>query len=216
MRNLSIYILIIVIFSGCSFDTPPNDWQYKSVNAFDAYTKNFLSGNDRMAKNDLKRAIAHAKQSADLTSLARVYLGECALDISIGIDNKCQKYKSIEDIVDSKPLNAYYNFLISNIQKEEITNLVERYKDFALYLKNKEYKKANNEILNMDRVTSQLLAAALLKEKINKRSISKVIKSASFNGYKKAVLYWLNQLKTKTTNITEIEKIDKKISIMKN
>ena len=216
MRKLSIYLLIILIFSGCSFDTPPNDWQYKSANAFDSYTKNFLRSNDKMAKNDLQRAIAHTKNSADLNHLARIYLGECALNISVGLDDKCQKYNEIKDVVNSNTLDAYYSFLRTNITKKEIDKLPKIYQDFAWHVQTKDYKKANTDIISMDRATSQLLAASLLKNNITKNSINKVIETASFHGYKKAVIFWLERLKAVTIDEEERKKINKKISIIKN
>jgi hypothetical protein len=216
MKNLSIYILILFLFGGCSFQTPPNNWQYKSVNAFDSYTKNFLSSNDKMAENDIQRAISHAKSSADLTQLAHIYLGECALNISVGVDDRCEKYKDIADVVNSKKLNAYYDFLNSDITNEEIDNLPNNYQTFARYLDAKDYKNANTEILNINKSTSQLLAASLLKEHIEEKTIIKVIDNASFNGYKKAVIFWLKKLKSITTDKATVSKIDKKISILQD
>jgi hypothetical protein len=84
-----LLFIFLLQFNGCSFKTPQNKWQFKSVNAFSAYTKNFLSAKDTLAKDDLKRAVNHAKQSANLSQLARIYLGECALNISVGLKDNC-------------------------------------------------------------------------------------------------------------------------------
>jgi len=214
MKKLYFSILPIIFLTGCSFATPPNDWQYKSVNAFDSYTKDFLSSRDEMAKNDLKRALSHAKSSADFTNLAHIYLGKCALNISVGIDDKCREYYEIKDIVNSDKLDAYYNFLNSNTTKDDLNKLPKIYQDFAWHLKNKDYKEANKDILDMDKATSQLLASSLIKDKIDKKTINKTIQTASFNGYKKVVIFWLKRLKNITTDKTEKDKIDKKISIL--
>ncbi len=214
MRNLYIYILFIILFSGCSFSTPPNDWQYKSVNAFNSYTKNFLYSNDKIAKNDLQRAVSHAKNSANLNHLARIYLGKCALNISVGIDDRCQEYKDIKEIINSNTLDAYYDFLLSIITGKQIDKLPKIYQEFAWHMETKNFKKANTDILSMDRATSQILAASLLKNNIDKKSINKVIETASFHGYKKAVIFWLKKLKRITTDKKEVDKINKKISIL--
>lgn len=214
MKILSSVIFILVLISGCSFETPPNDWQYKSVNAFDTYTKDFLRSNDIAAKNDIKRAISHAKKSADLTSLARIYLGVCALNISVGIDDRCQAYLDIRDVVAQDELDAYYAFLTSSLKKEDVKKLPKRYHDFAYSLLKEEYKDANEDVKDMQKVTSKLLTSALLKEKISKENILNVIESASFRGYKKAVLYWLKRLRDITSDKDEISKIDKKILIL--
>jgi len=210
-----IFLLIVLIFGGCSFSTPANDWQYKSSNAFDAYTKDFLSSKDTIAINDINRAISHAKSSSDLTQLAKVYLGECALNISVGIKDECIKYQNIKDLVNSKELDAYYLFLRSDTNKENIKYLPQRYKDFANHLHKKDYKEANSDILDMQKVTSILLTSALLKKHIDKQTVDKTLSIASFYGYKKAVIFWLHEKQKKLTDTKEIQKIKKKILILK-
>ena len=207
-------ILVILIFGGCSFNTPPNTWKYKSINAFDAYTKDFLSQNDTMAQNDIHRAVSHAKNSADLTQLARIYLGKCALNISVGIEDNCKEYENIKDLINSKELDTYYSFLLSDIEKKDIELLPKRYKTFALHLQSKDYTQANKDILEMQKPTSILLSSALLKEHLDKTTIDKVLKTSSFYGYKKAIIFYLQKKKNITTNKEEKEKIEKKISII--
>jgi hypothetical protein len=215
MIKIAFISLGLLLFSACSFKSPPNQWQYKSTTAFDSYTKNFLSANNALAKNDLSRAIKHAKQSADLKMLARIYLGECALNISVGIDDSCQDYLNIADVVNDNSLEAYYSFITLQT-KYSIQNLNNQYKDFALLIKNKDFAKANNKILKIRKPTSKLLAASLIKDKLTQQTRHEMIKSASFYGYKKSVLFWLNEAKINTTNEDEHKKLSKKISILKS
>ena len=53
-----------------------------------------------------------------------------------------------------------------------------------------------------------------LGEHIDAKSIDKIIDIASFYGYKKAVLYWLNIKKDRTIDQIEKEKIAQKISVL--
>ena len=126
-----IFILFSIIIAGCSLKTPTNEWQYKSTAAFSKYTQDFLVGNDSLAKYDLERAVKHAKKSANLNQLARIYLGECALNISVGIQDDCQKYAHISDVVEDNSLHAYYDFLHLSIKKEQIVYLPKDYHSFA-------------------------------------------------------------------------------------
>ncbi|MFT7005397.1 MAG: hypothetical protein ACJAWW_002772, partial [Sulfurimonas sp.] len=111
MIKIIILSCSLVFFSACSFKSPANQWQYQSSSAFDSYTKNFLSCNNSLAKNDLSRAIKHSKQSADLTMLCKIYLGKCALNISVGLNDSCKEYKNISELVNNKSLDAYYDFI---------------------------------------------------------------------------------------------------------
>lgn len=214
MIKAFIYSIFIFSFLGCSFKTPPNEWQYKSTNAFNSYKKNFLAQNDLMAQNDLNRAINHAKVSANLDLLAHIYLGECALNKSVGINDECKKYSEIRDIVDNKKLNSYYEFINKNIKSSDISSLANEYQSFAKHLQNKEYKKANEDILKMSKATSILLSASLIQNHLTTKTRDYTIDTASFYGYKKAVIFWLKDKKRNTTDKAKKAKISKKISIL--
>ncbi len=95
--------------------------------------KNFLIDNEDIAKDDLQRAIKYAKQSADLRQLSRIYLGECALNISVGLKDECTKYQELELLVNSIELKAYFMMLQSKLKKEQIKNLPEQYRIFSEY-----------------------------------------------------------------------------------
>ncbi len=209
----TVVILFFLIFlSGCSFKTPKNEWQYKSANAFNSYTKNFLSSNDMLARNDLSRAVKHAKKSANLTQLAKIYLGECALNIATGVENGCEKYANISNLLNNKELDSYYALMTDSIKKEQIIYLPKDYRKYALSIKKSDFKSANKNILAMKNQTSMMVSSALIKNKLSKKTRDEIIRIASFNGYKKVVLFWLQE-SLKSSND---EKIEKKIDILNN
>ncbi|MFT5836163.1 MAG: hypothetical protein ACI9RG_001057 [Sulfurimonas sp.] len=74
----------------------------------------------------------------------------------------------------------------------------------------------NDEILNIDKITSKLLAASLVKDKLTQSTRYEMIKSASFYGYKKSVLFWLNEAKINTISEEERNHLSKKIFILKS
>lgn len=211
---IKILLTALILLSACSFKTPQNEWQYKSANAFNSYTKNFLSDNDVLAKSDLGRAIKHAKQSANLTQLAKIYLGECALNISVGTSSICSKYSEISNLLNSPELESYYALLSLHVESSNIELLPKNYQNFALHVENKEYKKAELTLLHIEKPTSTLICAALIKERISNETKQKMIELASFNGYKKIALFWLNELLKTTNNKKQRKNIKKKISIL--
>jgi len=208
-----LFVMVFLFFSGCSFKPSINQWQYKSALAFNNYKKNFLSYKDILAKDDLKKAISYAKNGADIDMLSSIYLGKCALNISIGIKDKCNEYNNIKDLVESKSQESYYAFIQKDFNNIDIENLDERYRDFAKYLSQKDYKKANEEIKNLKEPTSKLLAISLLGDKVSKQNLKEAIDLTSFYGYKKGVIYLLGRYKTKVDLKTK-DKIDKKIQIL--
>lgn len=205
----------IVFFQGCSLKTPENQWEYNSSNAFNSYKKSFLMNEKELAKSDLQRAIKYAKQSADLEQLARIYLGVCALNISVEQDDNCQSYKEIAEFISSKELKSYFSMLLKKEEKEEIVNLPIQYQSFVKYKFLKKYDLAFKSIESMEQVTSQFIAASLIKNNINKSQVKVLIKKASFYGYKKLVLFWLDYLYEIENNQEQKQLIAKKIKILK-
>ncbi len=169
---------------------------------------------EALAKDNLKRAIKHAKKSADLTQLAKIYLGECALNISVGREKMCSNYEEISGLVEDNSLDAYYNLLTLNISELKIELLPQSYQAFAHMLIENKFKKAQDEILKIQKPSSALICAALIKENIDSNTREKMIQLASFNGYKKSVLFWLEEKLKKSEDEAERQKIKKRISIL--
>ena len=216
MKLVLITLFLIVLFQGCSFKSPQNQWEYSSSNSFNSYSRYFLSDDDALAKSDLERAIKYAKQSANLEQLARVYLGACALNISVEQYDKCKNYRDIEEFVLSEELKAYFSMLKKEVKKEQIKYLPKQYQVFEEYKFEKQYNLAFGAINSMEQVSSQFIAASLIKNELKKSQVKLLIEKASFYGYKKIVLFWLNHYYNMEENLKEKEKIVKKIRILKN
>ncbi len=216
MKILISTLFLVFFFLGCSFKSPENKWEYNSASAFASYTKNFLTANDEIAQDDLNRAIKYSKQSANLEQLSRVYLGKCALNISIGIKDECKEYKQIDELLRSKELKAYFLMLQNSLKEEQIINLPKQYQGFNKYAYFKKYDKAFEEIENIKQPSSKFIASSLIKKQLQKSQVEYLINQASFYGFKKVVLFWLNYLKEIEPNKMEKEKISKKIKILKN
>ncbi|WP_345993197.1 hypothetical protein [Sulfurimonas sp. HSL-1716] len=211
------YILLsctLVLLAGCSFATPKNDWQINSINAYESYKRYYLKNEDNLADTDLKRAVKYAKQSADLDTLARIYLSECALHTGVLKKDSCEKYKDLDSLVVSDELHGYYLFLQNRITKEEIKNLPSRYRDFAAFKENGDYKDAQKEVQKMDDIVSKMIAASLIKDALSADTVKKIIEEASFYGYKKAVVSWMKFYKTKITDDNEKGLIMKRLKIL--
>jgi len=214
MIKISLLIASIVLMNACSFQAPQNQWQHKSASAFKSYKKNFLSNNDALAKSDLTRAIAHAKQSADFTQLATIYLGVCSLNLANGVKDECRDYQEIADLVRSKELESYFKLISDAIESEDIKHLPKEYQAFAQSLIKKDYTKANEDILNIQKPSSAFVAAALLKEHLETKTREYILDKASYNGYKKTVIFWLKEILKHTKDEEKIQKLQKKLFVL--
>ncbi|PLY07036.1 MAG: hypothetical protein C0625_07525 [Arcobacter sp.] len=215
MKSAIIILFTIIFFQACSFKSPENQWEFNSSNAFNSYSKYFLIDDEELANSDLERAIKYAKQSANLEQLSRVYLGACALNISVEQDDKCEEYKKIEEFVSSKELKTYFLMLKNRLKSEQIEYLPKQYQSFSRYFLSKKYDLAFKSIMSMEQTTSQFIAASLMKKYLNKSQINYLVSKSSFSGYKKLVLFWLNYLYEIENNQEQKQLIDKKIKILK-
>jgi hypothetical protein len=216
MIKILFSLILLIFFTACSFQTPKNNWQYKSSSIFDSYVNNYLSENKFLAKSDLKRATRYASKGEDLSHLAKIYLGECALKISVSKENVCLKYKKIRTLLNDKNIDAYYLFITRQISIEEVEYLPKQYQEFSNTLLKEEFIIANKSLREIQPTTSKLLAGSLLKDNIDTKSIQHILDEASFNGYKKAVVFWLEQLKNRTEQLEEKQKISQKIELLQS
>ncbi|MEA1982920.1 MAG: hypothetical protein U9N39_05185 [Campylobacterota bacterium] len=214
MIKIALLISTVFLFSSCSFGKKPNAWESRSSNNVKIYTDAYLSSNDLIARSSLSKAIKNAKQSDDLSSLATIYLGECALNISVGIENECSKYANLQDLVQSDSLDAYYSLIRKKIVKKQLVYLPKHYRAFATSYLKKDYKKAIEELLAIEQTSSALVCAALIKDELNRSSREAVMKRASVYGYKRAIIFWLKEMQMHSKSSTEISKIERKVAIL--
>lgn len=214
--NYLILLFITFFLSACSFSSPVNQWQHKSVSAYESYVKNFLSANDAMANNDLQRAIEHSKKSSNLDTLGRIYLGQCALNIAFEINDKCENYNQISDVINNKALDAYYSLITSTLKKEQIEQLPDVYQEFATKIVEENFEDSIEAIQNFENPSSIFISASLVKKYLTSKDIEQIIEKASFYGYKKGVIYWLKKLSKITTDLSKKSIIIKKIAILES
>ena len=222
LNHKSSYIVFVmlglVLLNACSLQKAPANWQSKSTNAFASYVNQFLSGHDLSAQSHLKRAIAHAKNSADLEPLARIYLGKCGLNIAVGLKDNCDEYVDVSETITNPPLQAYYHLLQKKLRAHDVKNLPNKYREFAksalLATEDKRSEGVNQAIPKMDNITAKLIASALVRDDLTEANIKAMVSLASSKGYKKAVIFWLN-IQFEHSNDSEIKAIlKKKIEIL--
>ncbi|WP_331774802.1 hypothetical protein [Sulfurospirillum sp. 1612] len=214
MRS-TILILFLLIFTGCSFKTTPQDmWRKNAATAFERYSDYYLKGETALASASLNSAIKNAKSSADLRPLSKIYLGTCALHIAVLIDDPCSEYKAIRDMLDPEHSSwDYYNMLQKNFDNITIKNLPPQYGDFVTAMQKEDFQGAFQSIQKMPKTSSLLIAASLMRKHLNESQIHEIINAASFRGYKKAVVRWLGFLKEKSSGIKK-QKIDKMLDLL--
>ncbi len=210
-----IILLIAIFLVGCSLkNETPGIWKKDTSNSFDSYKQYYLEGKTRLASVSLKRALKSAKSSADLKPLAKVYLGVCALHVAVLINDKCEEYTSLLDVLDKNdPSKSYYYMIENRFDKVSLDDLPEQYKSFVKQMKAKDYKSAKKQMKKIKNISSMLVAASLIKEHLNSKDVEFLINKLSLYGYKKPIIRWLKFSKRINPREKNI-KIDKLLKII--
>lgn len=208
---LSVWVLML---SACSFSTEAPDWRMKSVKAFEEYQQLYLSNDTRLAGVALQQSVFYAKKSADFSVLAGVYLGECALHRAVLLYDDCEDYQSVANLTDAH--QAYYALLDGQLMVDQMNQLPKVYQDFAGFQLNGETAKAEQALLAMDKLSSQLIGASLIHQDLSAETIRTLIDRASKKGYQKAVMAWLVYLQKITDSENEKQRIEQTLRIMQS
>jgi hypothetical protein len=208
-------VLIGLIFTGCATSTHPNQWQYDSSSYFEEYKSSYLKGDSDLAKDFLTKALKSAKSSSNLDTLASIELGRVALRVALFKSPNFAKYKRIEPLIKSKELKAYAKLLAKKLTPQDVKNLPRRYQEFAKFYLRGDFDRAKRAIKSMKNPLSKMVAGALIKNHLDDETISNIVESISFYGYRVGVIRWLEFWKNRTKDRALKKKLAKKLAILK-
>ena len=209
-----ISLLFFALLSACSFQQPQNAWQYKAVTAFEKYQDYYLENRAILADSERKKAINFAKQSAHLNTLARVYLGDCAIQFAALNKSDCSAYQKVAPLIDDPELSAYFHLLSGQLSQTDISQLPENYRGFARTLLQKSTARLQDEILLIPELTSRLIAASIAKPSLNLNIIRTLIDQTALRGYQLASIRWMTYLAEITPDPHESQQLKDKIALM--
>lgn len=215
-RFLMVFALGVLLLSGCSiqFTQPQNAWQVKAVSAFQNYQQYYLEGRTILAESERKKAISQAQQSANLETLARVYLADCAIQAAALSPSDCALYLQLRPLVKAADLEAYYHLLSGTLRASEVAKLPPQYQSFAKIWLSGKTAELDKSILSMAPIESQLVAGALVKDSLALKTIRALIQQTANYGYKLASIRWMGYLSKRTPDAEESARLLKKIKIM--
>lgn len=207
---------MLLLLSGCSiqFTQPQNAWQVKAVSAFQNYQKYYLEGRIILAESERRKAISQAKQSANLETLARVYIADCAIQAAVLNASDCALYLQVKPLVKAADLAAYYHMLSGELTLSEVEKLPPQYQSFAKIWLSGTTSKLNESVLAISSLESQLVAASIAKERLTLKTLRAIIQKTADYGYKLASIRWMTYLAGRTPDRAESAQLLKKIEIL--
>lgn len=179
MRTLFL-IIIVFLFTSCASKKPDDVWRFYATSYFATFKDGKLKGEDVKAETSYNRAVTHAKSGTHFDTLKRIYLGKCALNKAMLIEDSCSEYQEISMLDKDEALESYYQFL-NDKQVSDKSLLPKQYQnDFTV----ENYQK-------VEPVISRFVVASKFKDSLSKEQIDMLIDDASLFGYRALVINWL-------------------------
>jgi len=207
MRKVFL-ITLCLLFAGCGSSKPVPDWLNTSHNQLEGYKNNYLSGDEKRAASQFKDALSEIKKTGDLPLLARAHLIRMALETVVLEDLRDGEYLKIDDLGPDQQNRNFYLFLKGDAAKVEEDRLPEQYRGILRSIKKGASADYLKEIEKMEGPLSRLIAIGVLVRirQDNVALMEKALDTASAQGWKKALLAYLERLKEYYLKTGEKEK----------
>lgn len=207
MKKVLTLLACFLLLAGCSARAVP-DWIKTSHNQLESYKKHYLQGGDHLAETNFLKAIEAIKSSGDFNLLQIAYLTRYAVQTSVleGFDDL--DYRRLEAI-EPHPGNIHFHaFLKGAFDRVDEQYLPPQYRSFPRACKNGKQADVDRAIATMEDPLSRLIASGLAVQKqlYHETTLNAAIRTASEQGWKKALLVYLKKLRIFYESINDREK----------
>jgi hypothetical protein len=184
-----LYPVTCALLAGCVSRPPPPDWKLNAHGLLESYAKHYLNGETLLAERHFERARAEVARTGRLDLAARAELARCAIRTAALETGPCQGYTALAAHADAED-RAYARFLAGNWQGLEVSTLPPQYR--ALVKAQDEASLARSLEAIGDPVSRAIAAGVLLLAgRAAPEVIAAAIRTASDQGWRRALLAWL-------------------------
>jgi len=220
MRHMLCLICLALLTGGCGFSQRPA-WIIVGERRIDSFKANYLSDPQGSgAESNFKKAIDEIKKSGDLDLLEKAWLTRMALQTALLKEMDEGDYREIADAGPVPANENFYRFLKAEASAVDIKLLPQQYRGFLKALLKGDVNETGAAIVAMkDEPVSRLIAAGIaVRRNIESEAvIQEAVETASVNGWKAALIVWLERMRSFYEAKGEPVKADaikKRISLM--
>lgn len=197
MRKIYYLIFIAIILEGCAINLRPS-WIETAEIHLERFKAGFLTeGQGRIVEKHFMRAAEEIKKSGNLDILEKAWLTRMALQTAVLKEMEEGDYREIAEINPVTENENFLTFLKGDIPNVEIEALPKQYREFGRALLTGDAIKSGKAIASIkDEPVSRLIAAGIaVKSGIESEAIIQTaVDTASNNGWKMALIVWLERL----------------------
>lgn len=199
MKKILCLLFFFLLLGGCSSKPTPG-WIAAGNQQLETFKKQFLTGGQSVVtERHFQKAVEEIKKSGDLDLLGKAWLTRMALQGAVLGEMEEGEYG---EIAAAQPVPAnrnFYLFLTADPAAVDGALLPAQYRSFLKTLRGSDVVKVGKAIAAMeDDPLSQVIAAGLAVRRHleNEAILQTAVSAASRNGWKRALLVWLERLRT--------------------
>ena len=203
--------LLMILLMSCSGSQPIPDWTYASFNQMEDFKKDYLEGKAGIADLHFEHAVDEIKKSGDLNLLAKAYLNRYAVQVALLESFRDDAFLKIQT-AEPDPANAvFYAFLRGNFSQTDNNLLPPQYARTVDDILAARRGSLAADVQKIEDPLSRLVMTGLLVRYgyENEELLNGAVETASRQGWKKALLVYLNRLQAFYEQRQEGEKADK-------
>lgn len=195
MKKL-LLLLLLLLTAGCGFKPAPA-WIAAGHQQLEAFKRDFLTGQPpQITDLHFRMAIEEIKKSGDLDLLGKAWLTRMALQAAVLEESAEGEYGKIEAASPSPANRNFYLFLTAKPAMVDDALLPAQYRPFLKALQKGDTAKTVKTIAEIDDPLSRLIAAGIAMRggPANEQLLRAASETASQNGWKRALVVWLEHL----------------------
>ncbi len=180
----NVLFISIALLTACANHSPPPDWLITADNAINSHARLWLEGRDKLATGQLAVAREAVSRTGDASQLARIELHACAARLASLQGGECPAFLPLAQDA-GQAENVYAAYLAGHFVAVNGKFLPEMQRKA---LENP------NKLKDIGDPLSRLVAAATLLNagRLSPAGISLAIETAAEQGWRRALLAWLN------------------------
>ena len=197
MKKIFSLLFLLLLLTGCGAKPAPL-WIAAGHKQLEIFKQDFLTGRaPRITEIHFRNAVEEIKKGGDTDLLGKAWLTRMALQIAVLREPEEGDYLKIE-AAEAVPANRNFYLFLKGDAALEVSLLPESYRPFWTALRSGDAAEAAGAINAIDDPLSRLIASGLaVRHRLETEVILRTaVETASRNGWKMALLAWLERLKS--------------------
>jgi hypothetical protein len=209
MKKVFYLFACCLFIVGCA-SKPVPEWTTASYNQLESYKKNFLQGRERLAEINFRKTIEEMKSGGDLMSLQTAYLTQYALQTAVLGSFDDREYLRLSAVETNRANVHFHSLLKGAFDRVDEDSLPPQYRSFLRACRSGKQAEIAQAIAGIEDPFSRIIASGLAVQtrRYDEAILNMAVRTASEQGWKRALLIYLEKLHDDYKGKNELDKAE--------